>query len=1663
MSENISARDEEVGKYAIERETPTIVVTKGAKHTDFVHLHNHTEFSLLDGASRIDQMVARASELGQKALALTDHGVMYGAIPFYKACKKAGIKPIVGYEAYVAPRGLAEKDPKLDVNPNHLTLLAGNHEGYVNLMKLSTIGHLEGFYYKPRIDLEVLAAHSKGVIALSGCLAGEVASRIVEGNDEGARAAIGRYKEIFGDRYFLEVQRHGIPDQERVVAALARYAGEFDLKMVATNDSHYTKKTDADAHDILLCLQTGSRFYDPKRWRFDSDSFYLSDGDEMSRIFSDLPMSLRNTLDVAEMTDLTIELDATKSHLPRIPLPEGVSAEEQLTNQVNEGFKKRYPQPTQEHLDRLTEEMTVITQMGYASYFIIVSDFINFAKRSDIPVGPGRGSAAGSIVAYSLGITALDPIEHGLLFERFLNKDRISMPDIDTDFSVAGREKVISYIAERYGREYVAQIATMGTMASRAAIRDVSRVLEVPLKVADVMAKLIPVERGAGWALNKVITDVPEIRDAFNGTMRQDKLREVFGEGVNAETIQRVFKTAIQLEGISRSVGKHAAGVVIGDQPLVNYTPLQLDKDKTNHITQYDMTVIEELGLLKMDLLGLQNLDILAGALKIIKLERGLDLDLEKIPADDKMTMEMIAAGDTLGTFQLAGDGMKRMLMEMKPENFADITAAIALFRPGPMINIPQYVARKHGREEIVYPHPALEGLLKETYGIMIYQEQVMQAARILAGYSLSQADLLRKIMGKKKAEAMAEEKGKFVAGCKANKINEQDAGKLFDTIAKFADYGFNKCVAGSTVITHAETGERVTIQDFFEHRRPFQVHSLGDDWKLHSRPVTDVVYNGRKPIFDLTTQSGRKLRATATHRVRTLGGWWPLGELAVGDMIALPRQLPVTGSKQWPAHETTLLAALLTEGNLCHPGTLYVYSGNETYLAEVAEAANHFPGTRARIQYRAVRPGRCGEVVINGGARGLKTRCGAYKWAASLGITGKKAPEKRVPSEVFHFDENGLALFLGRLWAGDGCIADAAPRTPSYYYATSSEGLARDVQHLLLRLGVNSTLFKKQFKNQTGKTFSGYTVNVQGEDSAATFLSRIAIHATGKQEVVGALRERSRITQPGPSTRDLIPSAIYAMVVEQCAEQGLAHTLACSMSGLSTRTLQKPRSDKVGYQRSTIKQLGVTLQSPDMLALARSDVYWDRVVSIVGAGEEDTYDLTVDTDHNFVADDIIVHNSHSAAYAVLSYQTSYLKANYRLEYMAAVLAQAAGDIDKTAAAINDCRSHGIEVKAPDVNSSHATHWVDGPAIRFGFDAIKNLGEKAAQAIVEERNSNGPYTSLYDLASRTLTLESRAVNKNAVQALVVCGACDGFAERARLAASVDAICEMVRKQKAKAAKINKNQMGLDLFATADGVKAPKFDPELPAPANTPALDPIERLKWERDSLGIYVTGHPVEIIAKDLRRLTDGPLSVVQPEHKGKTVRVGGLVNTVRKIITKKGDPMAFVEIEDQTGRVELTVFPRTMKEFGHVFVEDTVVLIEGKVELERQRPGAAESGEEGEIAPKAQLIVDAAYSWQEASKLTERPKRDVHVDLVGVSDEAMDLLLKAAKNHPGGDRLFLLTRANGHDIKIESELRVSADDPFLLDLREAIGLNVAVESMQATEVRRESSFELVN
>ena len=742
----------------------------------FVHLHNHTEYSLLDGASRIPAMVARAAELGMPAIALTDHGVMYGAIHFYKAAKDAGIKPIIGCEVYVAPRSRLLREGRVDRDPNHLTLLAADREGYVNLMRLCTVGQMEGMYYKPRIDKEILAEHSKGLIALSGCLQGEAASRIVDGDVDGARESVATYRDIFGkDRFLLEVQRHGIDKQAQVNTVLAQFGKEFGLRVCATNDLHYVHKDDSEAHDVLLCLQTGARFNDPNRWRFSTQENYLKTPAEMIETFADLPDALASTLDVADQVDLKLDLGATL--LPPFDVPDGLAPDEYLRKLVLKGLEWRFGKASDAVKERADNELAVIKATGYASYFLIVWDFYNFARQNAIVVGPGRGSAAGSLVSYALGITNLDPLAHGLIFERFLNIDRVSMPDIDCDFSVEGRERVIRYVSEKYGADRVAQIITFTTMASKAAIRDVGRVLEVPLRDTDRLAKLVPVWQGRSKTLEDTVKEVPEFREAYE----------------SSDEAKRLIDVAKNLEGVSRNVSTHAAGVVIAPEPLVRYTPLQYGPGRESVITQYDMKAVGDIGLLKIDFLGLQNLDIIATCLRLLKEQRGLEIDIEKIPFDDAKTYELLSNADTHGVFQLEGAGMRRMLTDMRPQSFEDVAAAVALFRPGPMVNIPAFVARKQGREPIEYMHERLEPILRDTYGVMIYQEQVMMAARELAGFSMSEADILRAAMGKKDKVKMAKLRTKFIDGTVERGIAKATAEALFDAIAKFAEYGFNR------------------------------------------------------------------------------------------------------------------------------------------------------------------------------------------------------------------------------------------------------------------------------------------------------------------------------------------------------------------------------------------------------------------------------------------------------------------------------------------------------------------------------------------------------------------------------------------------------------------------------------------------------------------------------------------------------------------------------------------------------------------------------------------------------------------------------------------------------------------------------------------------------
>ena len=761
----------------------------------FTHLHVHTEYSLLDGSSKIKELAVRAKELGMDSMAITDHGAMYGVIDFYRAAREAGIKPILGCEVYVAPGSRFDRENVHGEDRYyHLVLLAENNEGYQNLMKIVSKGYVDGFYYKPRVDMEVLKTYHKGIIALSACLAGEVPRFLARGLYEEAKEAVLKYQEIFGrGNYFLELQDHGIPMQRQVNQGIIRLSRELDIPLAATNDCHYINAEDWEAHDILLCIQTGKKVADENRMRYEGGQYYVKSEEEMRELFSYIPEAIDNTAKIAERCNVEIEFGVTK--LPRYEVPEGCDSWGYLNHLCSEGLKERYPEDDGTAKERLEYELGVIKSMGYVDYFLIVWDFINFARSHGIAVGPGRGSAAGSIVSYCLKITNIDPIRYQLLFERFLNPERVSMPDIDVDFCYERRQEVIDYVVEKYGKDQVAQIVTFGTLAARGVIRDVGRVMDLPYSLCDQVSKMVPAELNI--TLDLALKKNPELKGLYD----------------TDEQVHKLIDMSRRLEGLPRHTSMHAAGVVISRTNIDEYVPLSRGSDGTI-TTQFTMTTLEELGLLKMDFLGLRTLTVLQDAVAMIQKDHGVKLDLDHIDFNDKKVMESIGTGKDDGVFQLESGGMKSFMKELKPESLEDIIAGISLYRPGPMDFIPKYLKGKNDPAAITYTCPQLEHILKPTYGCIVYQEQVMQIVRDLAGYTLGRSDLVRRAMSKKKADVMARERKNFVygneeegvKGCAANGIDEKTANQIFDDMTDFAKYAFNKSHAAAYAVVAYQT-----------------------------------------------------------------------------------------------------------------------------------------------------------------------------------------------------------------------------------------------------------------------------------------------------------------------------------------------------------------------------------------------------------------------------------------------------------------------------------------------------------------------------------------------------------------------------------------------------------------------------------------------------------------------------------------------------------------------------------------------------------------------------------------------------------------------------------------------------------------------------------------
>jgi DNA-directed DNA polymerase III PolC len=1366
----------------------------------FVHLHVHTEYSLLDGLSKIDKLVARAKELNMPALAITDHGTMFGVINFFRACKAADIKPIIGLEAYVARRSRFDRDPKLDKRPYHLLLLAQNQTGYQNLLKLASAAQIEGYYYRPRIDREILAQHSEGLIATSGCLAAQIPTLIQEGKDDEAKELIGWYQDVFGkEHFYLELQQHDIPELATLNKWLVEYekSNHTNVPLVATNDVHYVLDTDYDPHDTLLCIQTGALKTDTDRLRMSDPSYHVTSQDEMWRYFGDVaPQALFNTMKVAEMCE--VDLSTKGYHLPVFPVPNGYTADTYLRYLCEKGLRWRYGSRTEEAevRDRLDRELGIIHDMGFDTYFLIVWDLCQFAKHADIWWNV-RGSGAGSVAAYALGITNIDPLRNNLLFERFLNPGRVSMPDIDMDFPDDRRGEMIDYAAQKYGEDKVAAIITFGTLGAKAAVRDVGRALGVPLEIVNQAARLIPTEPKPK-PVKTYVEDNPELKELYT----------------KSAEIQKIVDTASHLQGVSRHASTHAAGIIIADKPLVEYIPLHRPtkgEDDTESplklVTQFPMETCESIGLLKVDFLGLSTLTIVRRACDLIAKHHGIQYTMENIPylpSGDpvkdqmlKVAFDLLGRGETVGVFQFESTGMQQMLRDMRPTRYEHIIAAVSLYRPGPMDFIPQYNRRLHGEEQVEYRHPLLRSILEETYGIMVYQEQLMQVAGQLFGYELGEADLMRRAVSKKKEKDLKKHRDIFLERGPAHGVDEEAANKIFDDIEFFANYGFNKCVVYNTEIVDTDTGRLVKIGDLATGKAHVE-HTLTcdlDTMRLKPGKITDVMANGVKTVYRLTTQLGRQIEATANHPFYTFGGWRMLGELQAGDEVAVPRRIPFEGKELTSSHV------------------------------------------------------------------GILPR---YLWAAG-GDTSEA-------TEIYQLNNDLLAYIVSMFWLYDmDTIHSNVPERQYCFRLTLiSSAVAHLLQHLLLRLDILTKI------SELPETGGKWQIEVEELIARERFVERII-----------------------PKTSSF---SIYKNDPSQAPWSSLTKTIV--------------RKEAVAE-------------------ISDSDIYWDKIVSIEYVGEQPTYDLTIEGTHNFIANDILVHNSHAADYAMVAVQTAFLKAHYPAEYMTAILSTHRDDSAKISNFMAEVKRMGIPVLPPDINSSDLDFDIqtqpDGKrGIRFGLGAIKGVGEGAVKPIIEERRKNGPYQSIEDLCRR---VDLRTVQKRTLEGLVKVRAMDAFGPPNQLINALDRMMSYSTDHH-RAKEVGQISLFGETMSSAD---------KLTLPAPDDSITERQMLNWQKELLGLYVSGRPADRVREQLQHLGTTEIATLKGEEAfgmhERQVKVAGEIHALRKVVTKKGDMMAIVQIEDwhdSGAAIDVVLFPRTYDKFQTHLVQGNVRIFAGKVDASR-------------------------------------------------------------------------------------------------------------------------------
>lgn len=1639
---------------------------------DFVHLHVHSDYSLLDGAAKTSALAKSAKEHGQIAVALTDHGSVSGIIDFWKACDKQGVKPIIGCEAYLAPglddeahtrRGidrdnkpiLNEKGRKKSFDYDHFTLIAKNLQGWHNLRKLASIAALEGFYYRPRMSWALLTKYHEGLIALSGCLSGQLSNSLKVGKPEEAEAHARRWKELFGDDYYIELQpvidgpgelhQKLATDQGAANDGCLAIAKRLGIKTVATGDVHYVAPSDAPIQEVKICVNAYKSLKANRESGLNMPPvFHFKSSEEMQRLFRHDPEAIHSTREIAEKCE-KVKVLPGKYFLPKFKTPDGSLSRDYFRRLCWDGLIRRYgPAGSFDAAGRLEYEMTCIEKMGFVDYFLVTQDFTSWARKNGVPVGPGRGSAAGSVVSYCLGITNIDPLRYGLLFERFLNPDRVSMPDIDIDFCERGRGKVIEYVKQKYGEECVAQIITFGESKAKSAIKDVARVLEIPIPETNRISKLIP--EGPKVELADCL-EIPEIKAMIE----------------TDESKKQLFELALGLEGLYRNKGKHAAGIVIGDTSLIDRIPL--DKvgkgDEAGVCTAFTMEQVEEVGLLKMDFLGLRTITQIYDTLTLIKDTTGKEIDPDLIPVRDSHSMEttkgdhpcpihevdfsvckccdkalhVLCAAETNGVFQVEGAGMRKLLKQMKPDRFDDLIALVALFRPGPLgSGMDQtYVKRKNGEEEVTYVHPKLEPILKNTYGVIVYQESLMQLSVALAGFTLPQADELRKATAKKKADAMTKIGPNFINGCvKVSGLEEEKARALWDQIVFFSEYSFN-CIAGDSEVVCADTGKVWKVHDLATSGVTIDVHALDAGLKVNKRRAIRAWSTGTRDVVEVTTTTGRSVVATPDHRLLTIDGWRRIDELAPGDFIATVRDLHAAGDTEMPAHEIVALAALLSEGNTCHPGSLYVTNkDSQEYLTEVFEAFKKFDDTVVRYEAKV---NGTKNVVANLGpdARGSARhgdRSGLFRWADALGLLGKSATRKEIPEVVFRLRDRDLRMFMGRLWTGDGYVGWTKTENRNQpFYSTSSQVMAKQVQLLLSRLGIVAVLDEKRFKyryERTGKRRRPAGAELgdvgEGEDAKGRYVMRrgFVVRLIGRMsmesfrdkilpEIVGYDLQKSRFLRllesfNDQASRDLIPSGARAFVQRNRGDATWNDIEAAS--GVSMQCFAS-RSQKVGFLRDTVLAVAEATQCQELSSAASADVFWDRISSITPAGRRETFDLEVEGDHNFpVNAGIVVHNcSHSAAYGLISWHTAWLKANYPIEFTAALLTSFAGVTDRLGVYVEEARRFGIPIEPPDVNESDAHFKIRvGPTgdktIIYGLDALKGVGAEAVHSILEARRTVGRFTSIFHFCE---SVDLRTVTSGVLDTLAKAGAFRSTgATRAQILESVTTI-ERKGKGRSAAKEVTENA----IEAATRLAKLEKKDRAAgqmilfqPNASDVDELPDVQEwslhqtLDAEREALGLYLTGHPLEEYSEILAEY-----STVMSARTGETdgvegVVMGGVVRGVRKHITRRNEEMAFVTLEDLSGTVDAVAFPGAWERYKFVLKQGNVVFLRGDLDTKsRETPS---------------LKIEFACLVEDAKEhLTDPTKVVINLWDKRARPEDLTKVKAVIDAHPGKQRVF--------------------------------------------------------